>query len=181
MATARAARGRRPGTRARGGLPARLPVRLRGRLPARLRGRGRDRGQVAIEFLGFLPILLVIALAVIQLGLGAYAVQQAGTAARAAARTASMDATDVGGDPSAAGEAAGRAAVSGWLGDGATVSVGGGGDAVHATATVRIPSVLPGIDFGTASRSATMARPAGPHALGGQEHTVPGDEGAAPR
>jgi hypothetical protein len=171
MATARAARGRRPVPRARGGLPARL------------RGRGRDRGQVAIEFLGFLPILLVIALAVIQLGLGAYAVQQAGTAARAAARTASMDATDVGGDPSAAGEAAGRAAVSGWLSDGGstTVSVGGGGDAVHATATVRIPSVIPGIDFGTARRSATMARPAAPHALGGGRPTVSGDEGAAPR
>ena len=59
--------------------------------PARLRGHGRDRGQASIEFLGFLPILLLVALAVVQLGLAAYAVQQAGTGARAAARTASMD------------------------------------------------------------------------------------------
>ncbi|MGY5133981.1 TadE/TadG family type IV pilus assembly protein, partial [Streptomyces nigrescens] len=42
------------------------------RLPARLRGHGRDRGQVSIEFLGFLPILLVVGLAVVQLGLAAY-------------------------------------------------------------------------------------------------------------
>lgn len=64
------------------------------RLPARLRGPGRDRGTVSIEFLGFLPILLVVGLAVVQLGLAAFAIQQAGTGARAAARTASMDESD---------------------------------------------------------------------------------------
>ncbi len=43
----------------------------------------RDRGQVAIEYLGFIPILLLVALAAVQLGLVAYTAQQAGTAARA--------------------------------------------------------------------------------------------------
>ncbi|MEU4844956.1 TadE family protein [Streptomyces gilvosporeus] len=124
--------------------------------PARLRGRPRDRGQVSIEFLGFLPVLLAVALAVIQLGLGAYAVQQAGTGARAAARTASLDPADRETDPASAG----KAAMSGWIAKGATVSVGGGGDAVRATATVHIPSIVPGVDFGSARRSATMPRPA---------------------
>ncbi|MFG2286983.1 TadE family protein [Streptomyces sp. NPDC048595] len=127
----------------------------RPRLPARLRGHGRDRGQASIEFLGFLPILLLVALAVVQLGLAAYAVQQAGTGARAAARTASMDRADRESDP----QTAGRAAMTGWVADGASITVGGGGDAVRATATVRIPSLIPGVDFGSASRSATMPRP----------------------
>ncbi|MYX55476.1 septum formation initiator, partial [Streptomyces sp. SID8382] len=48
---------------------------------------GRDRGSASIEFLGFLPILILVALAAVQLGIAAYAAQQAGTAARAAART----------------------------------------------------------------------------------------------
>ncbi|MFG2829187.1 TadE/TadG family type IV pilus assembly protein [Streptomyces sp. NPDC048434] len=134
------------------------------RLPARLRGHGRDRGTVSVEFLGFLPILLVIGLAVVQLGLAAFAVQQAGTGARAAARTASMDEADRTTGP----EAAGRAAMTGWVSRGAKVLVdGGGGDAVRATVRVTIPSLLPGIDdFGTASRSATMPRPQNPGALG---------------
>ncbi|MEV0370456.1 TadE family protein [Streptomyces sp. NPDC050636] len=138
---------------------------------ARLRGRGRDRGQASIEFLGFLPILLVVALGVIQLGLGAYAVQQAGTGARAAARTASMDEADRAVDP----QAAGRAAMSGWIGDDATISVAGGGGSVRATATVRIPSIIPGVDFGSAHRSATMPRSA--NALDGGPRTYEGAPG----
>ena len=70
-----------------GGTPDRSALRL----PARLRGPAATGARSSIEFLGFLPILLLVALAVVQLGLAAYAVQQAGTAARAAARTASMD------------------------------------------------------------------------------------------
>ncbi|MFI0784572.1 TadE family protein [Streptomyces lydicus] len=133
----------------------------------------RDRGQVSVEFLGFLPILLVVALAVIQLGLAAYAVQQAGTGARAAARTASMDPADRETDP----RSAGLAAMSGWVARGAGITVSEGGDEARATARVRIPSVVPGIDdFGPATRSATMPRTATPRALGPRT-----DEGAAPR
>ena len=76
------------------------------------RGHGRDRGQVALEYLGFLPILLLVALAAVQLGLVAYAVQQAGTAARAAARVR------LAGPSADGGRGAGRAAMSDWLADG---------------------------------------------------------------
>lgn len=117
------------------------------------RGR-RDRGQVAIEFIGFLPLLLVLALGAVQLGLGAYAAQQAGTAARAAARTATLDDAEVG------PEAAGRAAVSGWLADGTSIGLREAGNEARATATVEIPSVIPGVRFGSAKRSATMPRTA---------------------
>ncbi|MFK4270677.1 TadE/TadG family type IV pilus assembly protein [Streptomyces milbemycinicus] len=111
----------------------------------------RDRGSASIEFLGFLPVLILVALAAVQLGLAAYAVQQAGTAARAAARTASLD--EVKTSPAAAG----RAAMSGWLADGTDVGVTPCGDGqTRATATVDIPSVIPGVDFGSAKRSATM-------------------------
>ncbi|WP_336049891.1 TadE/TadG family type IV pilus assembly protein [Streptomyces sp. CA2R101] len=159
--------------------PARLPLRTRLRPPARLRGHGRDRGTVSIEFLGFLPILLVIGLAVVQLGLAAFAVQQAGTGARAAARTASMDEAD---HPPAP-EAAGRAAMSDWVKAGITVG-GDGGGSVRATVRVTIPSIIPGVDdFGTASRSATMPRPQEPGALGlaPAVDTVDTYEGAPPR
>jgi len=150
--------------------------RLRLRLPARLRGHGRDRGTVSIEFLGFLPILLVVGLAVVQLGLAAFAVQQAGTGARAAARTASMDETDHPPDPAAAG----RAAMSDWVDAGITVG-GDGGGSVRATVRVTIPSIVPGVaDFGTASRSATMPRPQEPRALG-PGPAVDTYEGAPPR
>ncbi|MDV9173230.1 pilus assembly protein, partial [Streptomyces sp. W16] len=47
--------------------------------------KARDRGQVAIEYLGFIPILILVTLAAVQLGLIAYAAEQAGTAARAGA------------------------------------------------------------------------------------------------
>ncbi|ADI07321.1 hypothetical protein SBI_04200 [Streptomyces bingchenggensis BCW-1] len=117
----------------------------------RRRARRRDRGSASIEFLGFLPVLILVALAAVQLGLAAYAVQQAGTAARAAARTASLD--EVKTSPAAAG----LAAMSGWLAEGTDVGVTPCGDGqARATATVDIPSVIPGVDFGSAKRSATM-------------------------
>ncbi|UNO40173.1 TadE family protein [Streptomyces sp. MST-110588] len=132
--------------------------RARGRDRARNRdrARGRDRGTVSIEFLGFLPILLAIALGVVQLGIAAYAVQQAGTGARAAARAYSQDKADSAADP----EAVGRAAMSGWVGERANFAGGPGGDQVEVTVTVEIPSVIPGVDhLGTAARSATMPLP----------------------
>ncbi|MFF4656885.1 TadE/TadG family type IV pilus assembly protein [Streptomyces sp. NPDC001381] len=114
-------------------------------MPYGLRRRG-DRGQVALEYLGFLPLLLLVALGAVQLGLIAYAAQQAGTAARTGARSASLD-----GD--AQGDCA--RAVSSWL----SVSCPPAflGDEVQVTAEVRIPSVIPGIgNFGTARKTATM-------------------------
>ncbi len=107
----------------------------------------RDRGQVAIEYLGFLPVLLIVAMAAVQLGLIAYTAQQAGTAARAGARSASLD---------QGAQAACTAAVSSWLARRHLRHGGGGGDEVTVTARVDIPSIVPGWDFGTAGRSATM-------------------------
>ncbi|GGW64420.1 TadE/TadG family type IV pilus assembly protein [Streptomyces griseoloalbus] len=107
----------------------------------------RDRGQVAIEYLGFLPILLLVAMAAVQLGLIAYTAQQAGTAARAGARSASLD--------QAYGYAC-TAAVSDWLADGASCEGYPGGDEITVTATVEIPSIVPGWDFDPARKTATM-------------------------
>ncbi|MDN0195449.1 TadE/TadG family type IV pilus assembly protein [Streptomyces sp. S.PNR 29] len=110
--------------------------------------RHRDRGQVALEYLGFIPILLLVAMAAVQLGLIAYTAQQAGTAARTGARSASLD-EDYQGDC--------RAAISDWLADGTTCSSAYGGDEVTVTAEVTIPSIIPGKDdFGTARKTATM-------------------------
>lgn len=112
------------------------------------RGRGeRDRGQAAIEYLGFLPILIIVGMAVVQLGLIAYTAQQAGTAARAGARSASLQ-------ESAQGACA--AAVSSWLADGTDCPPSYGGDEVTVTATVQIPSIVPGWEFDPATRTATM-------------------------
>ncbi|MFJ7075055.1 TadE/TadG family type IV pilus assembly protein [Streptomyces sp. NPDC098781] len=108
----------------------------------------RDRGQVAIEYLGFIPVLILVALAGVQIGLIAYTAQQAGTAARAGARAASLD-------PGTAQEGC-RNAVSGWLADGTDCSEASGGDQVTVTATVQIPSIVPGWDFDPAQKTATM-------------------------
>ena len=109
--------------------------------------RGRDAGQVAIEYLGFIPVLLIVGLAGFQIGAVAYAAEQASTAARAGARAASL------------GQSAQQAcaqAVSGGL----TVrcSPGGGGDTVTVTASVDIPSIVPGWHFDPAEKHATMPR-----------------------
>ncbi|WP_330307002.1 MULTISPECIES: TadE/TadG family type IV pilus assembly protein [unclassified Streptomyces] len=104
-----------------------------------------DRGVSILEFAGFLPILLVIGMAAIQLGLVGYGINQAGSGARAAARVASQ-----GGD----GAAAGQAAVSGWLDP--AVSAPEGADVTTATVTVTVPSVIPLFDAVTVVRHATM-------------------------
>ncbi|MFJ9901353.1 TadE/TadG family type IV pilus assembly protein [Streptomyces sp. NPDC101152] len=110
---------------------------------------GRDRGQVAIEFLGFLPILLLVGMAAVQLGLIAYTAQQAGTAARAGARYASLH-------QGAGADGACKVAVSSQLAGGTSCSGGSGGDEVTVTATVHIPSIVPFVDFGDAHKTATM-------------------------
>ncbi|MGI5437497.1 TadE/TadG family type IV pilus assembly protein [Streptomyces shenzhenensis] len=114
-----------------------------------LRFRRRDRGQVAIEYLGFIPILLLVALAGLQIGVVAYTAQQAGTAARAGARAASLR-QDV--------AQACTGAVSDWLAAGTRCVTADLGDSVEVTATVHIPSVVFGWDFGDARKSATMPR-----------------------
>lgn len=109
----------------------------------------RDRGQVAIEYIGFLPILLIVALAAVQLGLIAYTAQQAGTAARTGARSASLEGPY---------EADCRAAVSSWLADQTSCPASFGADEVTVTVTVQIPSLVPGWEFDPAVKTATMPR-----------------------
>ncbi|MFI5818230.1 TadE/TadG family type IV pilus assembly protein [Streptomyces rishiriensis] len=116
-----------------------------GRGPGARPGPGRDRGQAAIEYLGFLPVLLAVALAAVQLGLVAYGAQQAGTAARTGARSASLHG-DYAGDCARA--------VSSWLHAGCAPAYSG--DEVRVTSTVTIPSVIPGVGDFEAHRTATM-------------------------
>ncbi|MGW2053242.1 TadE family protein [Streptomyces sp. NPDC001840] len=112
----------------------------------------RERGQAALEYVGVITLLLFIALAAIQLGIAAYAIQQAGTASRAAARAASYNIATTN------YEQAGRAAMSDWLAgpDQSTFEKTEAGDEIKVTAKVRIPALLPVFDFGEAKRSATM-------------------------
>ncbi|MFZ3472561.1 TadE/TadG family type IV pilus assembly protein [Streptomyces sp. 4.24] len=105
-----------------------------------------DRGQVALEYIGFIPILLFVALCGIQLGWVAYVHQQAETAARTAAR---VEARTGGG-----GKAAGEGAVTGSLK--AVVDVTKTADAVTAKATLKVNSIVPGLDFDDATATVTM-------------------------
>ncbi|MFF9195156.1 TadE/TadG family type IV pilus assembly protein [Streptomyces sp. NPDC014779] len=111
----------------------------------------RDRGQVAVEYLGFLPILLLVGLVGIQLGLVGYAAQQAGTGARAAARAASVDEPESVPGP----EAAGRAAMSDWIAGRSRVSESGG----VATVRVSVPGLIPFLGPYEVTRTATMPVP----------------------
>ncbi|MFI8825961.1 TadE/TadG family type IV pilus assembly protein [Streptomyces sp. NPDC053431] len=111
----------------------------------------KDRGQVAVEYLGFLPLLLLIGLVGVQLGIIGYAAQQAGTGARAAARAASVDDPDSVPGP----EAAGKAAMSDWIARRSRVEEGDG----TATVTVPIPSLIPFWTFDDVKRTATMPVP----------------------
>ncbi|WP_327353758.1 TadE family protein [Streptomyces sp. NBC_01304] len=110
-----------------------------------------DRGAAILEFTGFLPLLLFIALAVIQLGLVGYTYEQAGSAARAAARSASQGHS---------GDASGKAAISSWLASDALITGDlcfGDMDTVTQKATLQIPTLVPFVDMRwEADRTVTM-------------------------
>ncbi|MEV0985530.1 TadE/TadG family type IV pilus assembly protein [Streptomyces sp. NBC_01343] len=112
------------------------------------RNRHRDRGQVALEYIGFIPILLFVALCGIQLGWVAYVEQQADTAARTAARVEARRGEG--------GAAAGKAAIRPSLASLAQIDVDPGPDAVTATARITVRSIVPGLDSYTAERTAVM-------------------------
>ncbi|MFF2405429.1 TadE/TadG family type IV pilus assembly protein [Streptomyces sp. NPDC058092] len=124
-----------------------------GRTAAATTVRRRDRGQVAIEYLGFLPLLLLVGLLAIQAGLAAYAANQAGTGARAGARMASMSTGDC-------DEQAGLDAMSDWTAGRAHIEDrSSSSDKVTCTARVDVPNIIPGVHlWGTAERSSTMPR-----------------------
>ncbi|MFE2478321.1 TadE/TadG family type IV pilus assembly protein [Streptomyces sp. NPDC059389] len=110
--------------------------------------RDRDRGQVALEYIGFIPILLFVALCGIQLGWVAYVEQQADTAARTAARVEARRGEG--------GEAAGKAAIRPSLASLAVIDIDRSTDAVTATAHITVRSIVPGLDSITAVRTAVM-------------------------
>lgn len=100
-----------------------------------------------------LPLLLLTAMAAIQLGIAGYTVQQAGTAARAAARTAAQE------EISDQYAGVGAASISDWLAGGAGFSSSFTEEEATVTATVTIPSIVPGVgSFGSAERTVTMPR-----------------------
>ncbi len=147
--------GRSPGDGAHSARPL-----LKGRSPSG-GAPGKDRGSASVEFLGFLPVLLLVALAALHLGLAAFAAQQAGTGARAAARTATLD------EPEATPAGAGGAAMTGWVADHATVAAQpctAADTRITATVTVTVPALIPGADF-TVTRRATMPCPAAATAI----------------
>ncbi|MBL1288570.1 TadE/TadG family type IV pilus assembly protein [Streptomyces sp. NPDC057067] len=127
-----------------------------GRSPRAARQRARrrgDRGSTAIEYLGFLPVLILIGMAGLQLGLIAYTAQQAGTGARAAARTASQDGLR------GSYERVGKASMTGWVAQRARIAPPSGGDSVTVKVTVTVPDVLLGLlGDRTVEKSATMPR-----------------------
>ncbi len=117
-------------------------------LPNRRSRLTKDRGQATLEYIGFLPILLLVALCGIQLGWTAYVVQQAQTAARTAARVEARKPE--------AGEAAGLAAIRESLRPRASIAISKPGDTVTATVRISIKSIVPGVGEASVTRTATM-------------------------
>ncbi|MFD9408928.1 TadE/TadG family type IV pilus assembly protein [Streptomyces sp. NPDC059989] len=107
----------------------------------------KDRGQAVLEYVGFIPILLLVALCGIQLGWAAYVVQQAQTAARTAARVEARKPGE--------GAEAGKLAIKESLRAATQIQITPG-DAITATVTIPIKSIVPGVDDRTVTRSATM-------------------------
>ncbi|MFE0580790.1 MULTISPECIES: TadE/TadG family type IV pilus assembly protein [unclassified Streptomyces] len=109
--------------------------------PARRGARGNrgDRGQVAIEFVGTVPLILLLVAAVWECVLIGYAFSLAGNAADEAARAGAVR-----------GDAACRAAVHEHIGDswGPRVECTESGDIYRAEVTLGVPVFFPGLDFG---------------------------------
>jgi hypothetical protein len=107
-----------------------------------------ERGATSVELLGMISLLLLAALAAMQLLLAGWAVTSASNAARAGSRAEAL-----GGD----GERAAIEALSGPLRDGANAEVVG----ERATVEVRVPVVLPGLSREDLEISRTAELPGG--------------------
>ncbi|MER0243010.1 TadE/TadG family type IV pilus assembly protein, partial [Streptomyces sp. HSW2009] len=106
----------------------------------RFRGRGGDRGQVTVEFLGMVPVILIVLAVLWQCVLVGYTYSLAGNSADRGARAAA--ASDTGGG-AACEEAALRDLPSAWRGD-ASVSCPTAGGVVRATVRIKVPVLFPG-------------------------------------
>ncbi|MGO4760885.1 TadE/TadG family type IV pilus assembly protein, partial [Streptomyces sp. 2MCAF27] len=104
------------------------------------RKRGGDRGQVAVEFLGVLPLVLVVLAVIWQFVLLGYTYSLAGNSADKAARAGAA----VGGDAGACQQAALKDLPSAWQ-ESAEITCGQGADGVwKATVKVHVPVLFPG-------------------------------------
>ncbi|MFG2838828.1 TadE/TadG family type IV pilus assembly protein [Streptomyces zaomyceticus] len=98
--------------------------------------RDDDRGQVAVEFLGMVPVILITLALLWQVVLVGYTYTLAGNAADEAARAAAV------GDD--CGEAALRHLDGAWR-SGASPSCSTGGGMVTAVVEIRVPVLVPGV------------------------------------
>ncbi|MFB6615343.1 TadE/TadG family type IV pilus assembly protein [Streptomyces sp. NPDC056367] len=107
-------------------------------MPSRRSRRG-DRGQVAIEFVGMVPLILLIVAAVWECVLIGYAFSLAGNAADEAARAGAVK-----------GDAECTAAADDHIGGawGMEVFCGASGDVYKATVRLKVPVLVPGLDTG---------------------------------
>ncbi len=117
-------------------------------MPSRRSRRG-DRGQVAIEFVGMVPLILLLVAAVWECVLIGYAFSLAGNAADEAARAGAVH-----GDAEC--EAAAREHIGeAWqMGD---PDCRREGDLYKATVTLKIPVFYPGLNFGEIDGTAGAA------------------------
>ncbi|MEU9236506.1 TadE/TadG family type IV pilus assembly protein [Streptomyces subrutilus] len=105
-----------------------------------VRGRDRDRGQVAIEFVGTVPLILLLVAAVWECVLIGYAFSLAGNAADEAARAGAVHGTQA--CTTAAGEHVGAA----WK---LQVRCEERGDIFWSRVTLAIPVLHPALNFGS--------------------------------
>ncbi|MCZ0981103.1 pilus assembly protein [Streptomyces diastatochromogenes] len=111
--------------------------------------RDDDRGQVAVEFLGMVPLILLTLALLWQVVLVGYTYTLAGNAADEAARAGA-----VGDDCDEAGK---RHLDGAWL-DGARVTCSPGGGLVTAVVTLQVPVLFPGVGglFGVDGKAAAV-------------------------
>ncbi|APU41917.1 MULTISPECIES: TadE/TadG family type IV pilus assembly protein [unclassified Streptomyces] len=103
------------------------------------RGRRGDRGQVAIEFVGTVPLILLLVAAVWECVLIGYAFSLAGNAADEAARAGAVH------GPQACQAAAQEHIGAAWGPKAVCVR---SGDIMRAKVTLGVPVFFPGLDFG---------------------------------
>ncbi|MFD9355527.1 TadE/TadG family type IV pilus assembly protein [Streptomyces sp. NPDC060031] len=113
--------------------------------PRRLRS---DRGQVAVEFVGTVPLILLLVTAVWECVLIGYAFSLAGNAADEAARAGAVK------GPGACAAAAGEHISAAWA---LTVRCEESGDVYRATVSLNIPVLFPGLGFGAIDGTAGAA------------------------
>ncbi|MCY0932728.1 TadE family protein [Streptomyces sp. H34-S4] len=113
-----------------------------------VRAQDRDRGQVAVEFVGMVPLILLLIAAVWQCVLIGYAFSLAGNAADEGARAGAVK-----GDPECHA-AAGKYIGAAWNRE---VTCGVSGSVYKVTVKLNIPVLYPGLGFGSIEGTAGAA------------------------